>query len=344
MHLHPKRVAQWLDSETIYPIYMEFSPSGACNHRCSFCNLDYMGYRPHFQKTDIITHRLQECGKLGVKSVMFAGEGEPLLHKDICEMAHSAYGAGIDVSFTTNAVLLTAERAQRLLPITSWIKVSCNASNAKNYAKIHGTDQKDYATVLKNMEKSIAIRAKEQYKCTLGFQCVLLPECQENLIEHAERVRDLGADYLVIKPYTASPKSLKTLREINYQNCEDLENALKNVESDTFKVIFRRETMNRWDQRKHIYDTCHALPFWAYVDSQANVWGCLRHLQESEFFYGNMYTHSFQDIWTGQERKEKLHWCDTHLDISQCHHTCRMNFINEYLHRLKNPLAHDNFI
>ncbi len=344
LNLHPDRVAKWLHGENIYPVYMEFSPSGACNHRCSFCTMDFMGYRPKFLETNIIKERLAELGKLGVKAIMFAGEGEPLLHKDICEISETAKNSGIDISFTTNAVLLSKNKTQRLLPITSWIKVSCNATSAENYAKIHGTDQKDYDIVLKNMEYAIALRKKENHACTLGFQCILLPESQENLVEHAKRLRDLGADYLVIKPYTHHPKSLKGSRDVSYSQTKDIEVELNNIASDNFNIVFRSETMNRWDSKLENYNKCHALPFWSYVDSEANVWGCSRHLQEENFLYGNLYEQNYKEIWHGQKRLTSLAWCDKSLDISECHVTCRMEFINEYLHRLKNPLSHDNFI
>lgn len=41
---HPEQVAKWLRGENIYPIEVEISPSGACNHRCVFCAVDYVGY------------------------------------------------------------------------------------------------------------------------------------------------------------------------------------------------------------------------------------------------------------------------------------------------------------
>ena len=345
LFLHPQRVAQWLDGKIIYPLYMEISPSGACNHRCVFCTMDFMGYKTKFLDGDMICQRLQECGKLGVKAVMFAGEGEPLLNKNIVRMAETAKGAGIDVSFTTNAVFLKPETAKRLLPVTSWIKVSCNAGNAETYAATHGTDTDDFERVLRNMEEAVRIRQAEGYNCTLGFQCILLPENSQHMPSLARRVRDLGADYLVIKPYTHSPKILKNrYGDISYKSSEELAEQLRATETDTFKVVFRREAMQRWDAKTSAFDRCHALPFWAYVDAEANVWGCLRHLQEDDFNYGNLAENTFEHIWNSKRRLERVADCEQNMDVSECHVTCRMELINNYLWRLLNPQAHDNFI
>ena len=93
---HPRRVARvveagadWEKAKHVYPIYVEVSPIGACNHRCAFCSVDYIGYKPNRLSIDVMSKRLPELSRLGVKSIMFAGEGEPLLHTDISEMISS---------------------------------------------------------------------------------------------------------------------------------------------------------------------------------------------------------------------------------------------------------------
>ena len=102
LSFHPHRVAQWLDAgddwekaKKVYPIYIEVSPMGACNHRCTFCAVDYIGYKAVSLDTEILCKRLSEMAALGVKS-----------ERRLQRISHHAAYSGLDVAFTTNGVLL----------------------------------------------------------------------------------------------------------------------------------------------------------------------------------------------------------------------------------------------
>lgn len=342
---HVSRVNDWLEGEIIYPIYMEISSSGACNHRCTYCGLDFMEYQPRYLDTGILKERLSELGELGLKSIMYAGEGEPLLHRDIAEIISHTKKSGIDVAVTTNGVLLKEELVDKILGNTEWIKVGIDGATQETYAKIHRCKPDDFDRVIENMVYAAKIRENNSYTCTLGIQLLLLPENYHEIVALAELARDIGMDYLVVKPYSQHPQSkTTTYSAVKYRDYEYIADELAKFDTDDFSIIFRIRTMKKWDDGQRNYTHCLALPFWSYIDAGGNVWGCSVYLGDERFLYGNIYEQSFQEIWRGEKRRQLLRWVEEELDTSQCRINCRMDEINRYLWELKNPPEHVNFI
>lgn len=341
---HPERVANWLEGKEVGPIYMEVSPTSACNHRCVFCACDFTGHKPDFIQTKSYIESLPGMVKCGLKSIMFAGEGEPFLHKDFCHICNETKKAGIDIGITTNGVLLTPDRVEQIIDNTSWIKVSCNGVTPGAYGKIHGTQEDDFHKVIGNLSDAVRIRKERGSDCTLGLQTLLLPENRGDMINLARICRDIGLDYLVIKPYSQHPQGLADdYKGLTYEQFADLEEELKAFETDSFKIIYRAKTMQRLEQGDRGYKKCYSLPFWSYIDSQMNVWGCSMFIGNENFLYGNIGEELFEDIWKGEKRKKSLEWF-SNFDVSKCRTNCRMDKINSYLWELRNPGPHVNFI
>ncbi|MHB8883212.1 MAG: radical SAM protein [Thermodesulfovibrionales bacterium] len=342
---HPTAVAQWLAGGEVYPLYLEISPSGACNHRCTFCALDFMEYTPRFLDTGILKERLTEMGRLGVRSVMYGGEGEPLLHKDIADIIVHTKQSGIDVGITTNGVLLARPLAAKILESTSWIKVSLDAGTAGTYAKIHRTQAADFEHVLQNLTAAVALQEETGSRCTLGAQMVLLPENAAEAETLAQLAREIGLRYLVVKPYSQHHKSYAhEYSSVDYSAFTCLKEKLAAYNDETFSVIFRERTMKKIKRTKRGYERCLALPFWSYIDSAGNVWGCSAYLGDDSFRYGSIYDHTFQEIWLGERRKECMKKVAAELDPEGCRMNCRMDEINLYLWELTHPSEHVNFI
>jgi radical SAM protein with 4Fe4S-binding SPASM domain len=342
---HPDRVSRWLDGEDIYPIYAEISPSGACNHRCTFCALDFMEYKPRFLNTDILKERLSEMGRLGLRSVMYGGEGEPFLHKDLADIIVHTKRSGIDVGITTNGVLLSPAISEKILGSTAWIKVSLNAGTAETYAKVHRTQAQDFERVIGNLKEAVSIQKRLGTDCTIGVQMVLIPENADTAEDLARTAKEIGLRYVVIKPYSQHHKSItQTYSEVDYAKFQYLKEKLAPYADSSFSVIFREKTMQKMKRTKRGYERCLALPFWSYIDSGGNVWGCSAYLSDDAFRYGNISEQTFEQIWKGQRRRENLRMVATELDPEECRMNCRMDEINLYLWELAHPSAHVNFI
>lgn len=342
---HPRRVARWLEEGDAYPLYAEISPSGACNHRCSFCALDYLGYEPRFLDTPLLMERLTEMGSLGVRSIMYGGEGEPLLHRDMAAIVNHTKRAGIDVALTTNGTFLAGAFVEEAADSLSWIRVSLNAATPGTYAALHGTDPDDFARVLDNLSAAVAVIRRRGSSCTVGVQMVLLPENAGEAEPLAALARDAGADYFVVKPYSQHLKSIsRRYGQLDYAPYVHLEERLERLATDRFRVIFRAGAMAKMDGGDRGYGRCLALPFWSYIDSAGAVWGCSSHLGDERFRYGSITESTFRGIWQGERRRRSLQAVAGGLDLSGCRRGCRMDEVNRYLWELTHPSPHVNFI
>lgn len=340
---HVKRVASWLEGKNISPIYMEISPSGTCNHRCIFCSVDFMEFKKYFLDKTVLMKTISDLADFGLKSIMFAGEGEPFLHKDLPEIIVHTKKAGIDVAITSNGVLLRKEIIDTIIDSVEWIKVSINAGTKETYAKIHGTGPGDFEKVLSNMAYAVERKKANNSRCALGLQILLIPENSHEVELLAKRAKQTGVDYLVVKPYTHHYRN-KHAFDIRYEEFDRLEKSLRQYQSDEFKVIFRARAMKKWDSGKRSYQKCRALPFWSYMDSLGNIWGCSAHLLDERFRYGSIYENTFREIWEGEKRAENLELMKTGFDIETCKMNCRMDEVNRYLDELVNLPEHVNFI
>lgn len=351
MQYHPQRVSDWERARSveeklkIYPIYVEVSPVGHCNHRCTFCAVDYIGYKTRKIDTPILCMALDDMARNGVKSVMFAGEGEPMLHPDIIQITNHAAEVGLDVAFTTNGTALTEKFVNKALQSVKWIKVSMNGG-PESYAKIHQTKETDYERVWNNIAYAIRTRATEAQHCAIGIQCVVIPENTHELDALIRRARDVEVDYIVLKPYSQHKSSGNTThRDISYESQRQaLEEIAQKYSSERFKVILRLNAMEDWDAQQHHYSVCNATPyFWAYIMATGDVYSCSAFLLNPDFNMGNINSESFSQIWSGEKRRKHIVTMET-LDISKCRLNCRMNQVNKYLDVVSKGNTHSNFI
>lgn len=339
---HPDVVARWMRGENIYPIEIEISPSGACNHRCVFCAVDYIGYQPNFLNRDVILRDILQMSHKGLKSVICSGEGEPLLNKDMPDIANGIKECGVDVAMSTNGVLFTKEKIAECLDAFSWVRYSIASMEHASYDKIQRGKDGDLDKVKENLNEAVRFKRDNKLTTTLGVQCLLLSDNAGLLPDMAKILRDIGVDYLTVKPYSQHLHSRNKF-EIDYEEMLDLEKQLKEYATDDFAVYFRTSAMEKVHHEKH-YKQCHGLPFMTHIDAKGNVWPCVAHIGTEDLCYGNIYEQTFEEIWEGGRRREVNERLNK-MDINRvCREACRLDEINKYLNELKHPGLHVNFV
>lgn len=342
---HPGRVTEFLSNGDCFPLYLEISPVGSCNHRCLFCAYDFIGYPNRKLESKRLLALLDELAAAGLKSALFAGEGEPLLHPDLETCIVHGQQKGIDMGLFTNGQLLTGERAARLLPALTFIRFSFNGGTSDAYSRVHQVKAAAFDTVVAAIANAAALKKRDGLNTAIGAQFVLLPENIDSLPEAARVLREAGVDYLAVKPF------VQQSQQQGYQMAEPfhpakLESALSAAEalsSDSFKVLTRRNSFNDYGVRH--YKRCLGTSFISVVNSAGDVASCLPYWDRSEYVFGNIYDAPFSEIWHGARRREIKQRVEQQLEACSCPPNCRPNAINEYLYELRYPtVEHVNFI
>ncbi|MDE7131978.1 MAG: radical SAM protein [Lachnospiraceae bacterium] len=339
---HPEVVGRWLQGDMIYPIEIEISPSGVCNHRCIFCAVDYIGYNVAFLDRDTILRDIGQMSKKGLKSVICSGEGEPLLNKNMPDIANGIKACNVDVAMSTNGVLFTKDKAEECLKAFTWVRFSVSSMEEESYNGIQRGKKDDLERVKTNLADCVSVKRNHKLKTTLGVQCLLLPDNMEQLPYMAKSLQEIGVDYLTIKPYSQHLHSENRF-EINYKEMLGFEQEIQSYATDNFAIYFRANAMRKMHHEK-CYKQCYGLPFMTHIDAKGNVWPCVAHIGSNEFCYGNINEQPFEQIWEGEQRQKVVEKLNA-MDINKiCREACRLDEINKYLHELKHPGEHVNFI
>ncbi|MDD5287336.1 MAG: radical SAM/SPASM domain-containing protein [Desulfuromonadaceae bacterium] len=347
LYWHLDRLQAWQSGELIVPVYLEISPVSYCNHKCIFCGLDFAQDSPKSLNTDILNDRIIEMGALGIKSIMFAGEGEPLLHKGLPKWVETAKQNGIDVSITTNGAPGTMELWESLIPNLSWLRFSVDAGSPDVYAKVHRVQTTAFEKTLQSINDAITVR-NNGHNCTIGVQYLMI---RDNLsdIENALRLFiEIGVDYIALKPYSEHPQMLNksgfNYSETDIVRVQEIVDSFRTKSGKT-RIIFRKAATDVYAAGKKGFSHCNALPFWGYISSRGDFHTCSVFLDDERFKVGNVYDQDMKSILFGDKRRASLDFGANALEVGhECRVNCRMARVNEFLEFLDEKPEHINFI
>jgi len=345
LHYHFDRVAEFKAKGDCTPIYMEVSPVGLCNHRCVFCAYDYIGYPNRKLEREKFLAFVKDVADAGLRSMLYAGEGEPLVHPNIGEFVSFTKSCGVDVGMFTNGQCLSTKLADEILPNLTFIRFSFNGGTAENYAAIHEVKPFVFDKVVENIKYACEYRKNNNLTVDIGAQFVLLPENIEYLLDAVRTLRECGVDYLSVKPFVQQNEAqhYQMARQFELDELKDLIEDCQKEESDTFKVLFRENAFEKYGERDYCH--CNGTSFITVLNSAGELASCLPYWDNQDFVYGNIQEQSFAEIWSGEKRAKIKAYLENELDAKQCPPNCRPNAINSFLENiLQKDIKHINFI
>jgi MoaA/NifB/PqqE/SkfB family radical SAM enzyme len=352
LYWHLDRVQDWLQGRRIAPIHIDVGLSKGCNIRCEYCfgalqgNLGAAGAEIFFPREALLDY-VKEAAQLGVRSLAFIGEAEPLINPHVYDAIRAGRQAGLDLALGTNGILLdTAEKGAQALSQLSWIRFNISAASDAAYRRVHGSTQ--FQTAIENIGFCVATKKQKGLPVTVGLQMVLTPSNVDQVVPLAKLGRELGVDYLVVKQCSDTvANDLGVFQKLGeYAGYADVLKAAEGLGTDGYAVIVKwLKIANRGGRN---YARCLGAPFLLYSSGDGKLYPCgmcfdPRLGMEEEYRMGDLTRQSFREILHSQRYWEVVEKV-SRIDVSRCYSNCRTHAINEFAWMLKHPPEHVNFI
>jgi MoaA/NifB/PqqE/SkfB family radical SAM enzyme len=351
MH-HLDRIAAWQNGEKFAPIHIDMGLTKFCNTACIYCYAVVQNMtKGTMIKRDALLNYIEDCGKLGVRSIGFIGDGEPTLNPAVYDATVLAREVGIDTSMATNGIILDMDRAHDLLRDMTWIRFNLSAGTREGFKRVHQSTEASFDLLMDKIRELVRIKKENGYKCTLGLQMVLIPECFEEVIPEARLGAELGVDYFVIKHCSDSEYKEIGIDYGKYMTIQDVLKEAESYSNENYVVqvkwnkILAAGESDLYKNGYRKYDVCHGTPFLLQISGNGKVYPCGPFFNKERFFIGDVHDQSFFDMVMGDR-----YW-EVHQDVAEsvdvhkdCAIGCRQDYVNKFLWDLKNVPEHVNFI
>jgi len=343
LNRHLDEVVRWQRNEWFAPIHMEISPSKVCNQHCSFCYIEWSHGKINMPRS-MLLDLIRDGARIGIKSALLAGEGEPTLNPAYVEAIEVAGEVGLDMALNTNAVTMTEEEMQRFLPHLSWMRCSVQAAHETLYAKIHESPERHFGMAIDNIATACRIKREQGLELAVGVQQVLLKENGSEIPKLAELARSIGADYYVIKPCHPHDYNSYEKQENLVETFRGELEAAEALSTDGFKAVVRWNFLNEAEVPRN-YSKCLGIPFIIQITAEGRVVTCYPWADKKEHEYGTLAGNTIEEILKSPQFGQTCRWVEDEVDVSACMPTCRQHNANKYLWWLKEEQPdHLNFI
>ncbi len=351
MH-HLDRIAAWQAGEKFAPIHIDMGLTKFCNTACIYC---YAVVQNMTKGTmigrDALLRYIEDCGRLGVRSIGFIGDGEPTLNPAMYDATVLAKQLGIDTAMATNGIILDMDRADEMLRDMTWIRFNLSAGDREGFKRVHQSTEESFDLLVEKIKALVRTKKENNYQCTLGLQMVLIPECFDQVIKEAELGAELGVDYFVIKHCSDSEYKEIGIDYDNYLSIEDLLKDAETYSNDDYVVqvkwnkIMAAGESDLYKNGYRKYDVCYGTPFLLQISGNGKIYPCGPFFNKERFYIGDLHEQSFFDTVMGDRywevHQDVVESVDVHKD---CAIGCRQDYVNKFLWDLKNGPEHVNFI
>ena len=268
------------------PLSLNIEASRACNIKCIYCvhslpgeKLADINFKPDIMDRDIYFKIVDDCKAFEkkIKTIRFAGMGEPLMNRHLAEMITYTKQSEIcdQIVVFTNALLLNHEVSSALINAgTDVFRITIQGLSAKTYKENAGAKH-DYEAFMDNLKYLYKIRSK----CRIFIKMLDFAVKEEEEVFY-DMFGDICDEIAIENVTTAN-------NEVDYSDIFQEDNKL---------IVTGEHEMNR----------VHVCPYPFYmltINADGNVSACCKAINKA-FLVGNVRQESLYEIWSNQRINE----------------------------------------
>jgi len=174
-----------------------------CNLACRHCYSYADPNSEDFLSTEFILGAILELVKAGIRFVIFSG-GEPLIRKDIFEIAEAMREAGIVTYLSTNGLYVSEKNVDRIIETFNYIGISIDGIE-----EIHDEFRGLKGAYRKSLD---AIALIQHHGGNAGIRFTITEETKSSFYEIFDLAERIGVDKIYISHLVYSGRGLDNLK------------------------------------------------------------------------------------------------------------------------------------
>ena len=326
------------DSVPNVPDFIYWETSFGCNLRCVYCYMSAAKSKPDELTTEEALEMISEMAALGVRCLVFTG-GEPLLRKDIWQLAEFAKSKNLTTQVITNATLVKSiEIAEKIRNCFDNVTTSLDGACPEHNDLHRG--QGSFEVIVKGIQNLNQV----------GIKPIINSAISKHNVENVSELLDFVEQNFEVRYHRTIPISKIGRGHATEYDLEDWKN-YKKLHNATTKKVFEKESNNLEVLMKEFQrdsflprKNCGMGSGEIYIDSRGNVYPC-KLVTTPEWYSGNIRETPLTQILNALPLQKSrdlsvsdIEGCRTCMIRRLCGGGCRGNHLGVSGNALKNNL------
>jgi MoaA/NifB/PqqE/SkfB family radical SAM enzyme len=306
------RIINFSPRSSIGPLCFDISVTSGCNHKCYFCKThsDLVNDKPQRATLPepVMRDFLNDCIKLGVQEVLFAGAGEPFLVKYLPEIIIE-YGRKIKIKVLTNGSVLHKIGSPQLIDSIYKLSISLNSISRETHKLIHGyRDIRQFDRIMQGVDKILEIpRIRKKLQINYVITAQNINEFDRVIeMSHSRDIffamRPLGISFDELECKKLQEDSIRLLHE----KVEDLLKSTYLNQRAIETLMFVRGSLSvvtKIYQSKNELLPCYSGFYWGHIQGNGDYSLCCH----GSKMLGNIREKSLYEIWKSKETQSEIY-------------------------------------